>query len=123
MKQLLSCLITGLALLAISGCSAPLHSQTSFNKLVWSDDGIIAYQEMKQKYVILEKRVKELDNKNLILSQEIRLLQSDDKYIETMIRKRLNFVRENEILYVFPDSEATDSEAVKLGAGLDESKN
>ena len=38
MKQLLSCLITGLALLAISGCSAPLHSQTSFNKLVWSDE-------------------------------------------------------------------------------------
>ena len=38
MKQLLSCLITGLALLAITGCSAPLHSQTSFNKLVWSDE-------------------------------------------------------------------------------------
>ena len=40
---------------------------------------------------------------NAGLSREIRLLQSDEKYVEKMIRQRLNFVRSNEILYLFTE--------------------
>ncbi len=92
-------------------------------KLVWSEDGIIAYQGLKEQYTSLHQKITELDQKNLALSKEIRLLQSDDKYIDAMIRKRLNFVKDNEILYIFSDKEAADKDATKPGAGPDEAKN
>ncbi len=87
--------------------------------LVWGDQGLMAYQTMKEEHRILEARVKELDEKNLALSREIRLLQSDEKYQEKMIRKRFNFVKDNEILYIFPGAH----DAAKTGAGSNEAKN
>lgn len=84
---------------------------------------MIAYQGLKEQYISLKQKITELDQKNLALSKEIRLLQSDDKYIDAMIRKRLNFVKDNEILYIFSDKEATDKDAAKPGAGPDEAKN
>ena len=39
--------------------------------------------------------------RNLSLSREIRLLQTDQKYVEKMIRQRLHYLRDNEILYLF----------------------
>ncbi|SHN70124.1 cell division protein FtsB [Desulfovibrio litoralis DSM 11393] len=92
-------------------------------KLVWSDDGIIAYQAMKQKYLVLQQKVKDLDEKNLLLSQEIRFLQTDGKYLEMTIRKRLNFVKENELLYIFSDNSTAADKALNPGAEPNESKN
>ena len=104
-------------------CLSLLCNAVLVYKLVWSDDGIMAYQKMKDQYSISEQKIIELDNKNLTLSQEIRLLQSDDKYIDAMIRKRLNFVKEDEILYIFSDREATNSEVSQPGAKPDAAKN
>ncbi len=84
--------------------------------LVWGDQGIMAYRALKEQCLALDYRVKSLDEQNVALSREIRLLQSDEKYIEKMIRKRLNFVRDNEILYIFPEDP-------KAGAESDEAKN
>ena len=89
-------------------------------RLIWSDtQGILAYKTMKEHRASLETRVRELDEKNVALSREIRLLQSDAKYLEKIIRKRLNFVRDNEILYIFSDTEDT----ARTGARADEAKN
>ena len=89
-------------------------------KLIWSDtQGILAYKAMKEHVAVLETRVKELDEKNVMLSREIRLLQSNDKYLEKIIRKRLNFIKDNEILYIFPDTKDT----ARTGARTDETKN
>ena len=38
------------------------------------------------------------------LSREIRLLKTDPAYVEKVIRQRLNYVRKNEILYLFDKS-------------------
>ncbi len=87
--------------------------------LVWGDQGLMAYQALKEQHKLMEARVKELDEKNLAVSREIRLLQSDEKYQEKMIRKRFNYVKDNEILYIFPGAHDT----AKTGAASNETKN
>ncbi len=87
--------------------------------LIWGSQGLNAYRNLKEQHKLLEARVLELDAKNLALSREIRLLQSDPKYQEKVIRNRFNFVKDNEILYIFPDSRNT----AKTGAGQHEAKD
>lgn len=76
--------------------------------LIWGNSGAIAYKELRSRCDALEERIKRIADSNLALSKEIRLLQSDEKYIEKVIRNRLNFVRNNEILYIFPGREADE---------------
>ncbi len=71
--------------------------------LIWGEKGAIAYREHKEQRRAIERRIEELQHANLELSKEIHLLKTDEKYVEKMIRTRLNFVRANEILYVFPE--------------------
>ena len=79
--------------------------------LVWGDNGLMSYRSLREESLALDGRIRDLNSRNLELSREIRLLQSDKKFIEQTIRKRLNFVRENEILYIFPG----DTEAQRAG--------
>jgi len=88
--------------------------------LIWSERGVIAYKELRLRCDALEERIRQTGEHNLELSKEIRLLQSDEKYIEKIIRNRLNFVRGNEILYIFP-GEANDGDPA--GAPPNETKN
>lgn len=90
-----------------------------FYRMIWSPYGLIAYRNLKEQHAALEARVAELDKANLDLSREIRLLQSDDKYVEKMIRQRLHYVRDNEILYLFKDTQA----ASRPGGAIDEGKD
>jgi len=80
--------------------------------MIWGDHGIIAYKELRRRCDSLEERIRQAGESNLELSKEIRLLQSDEKYIEKIIRNRLNFVRDNEILYIFPGETHGDSAGV-----------
>ncbi len=80
--------------------------------LIWGQQGAIAYKELRERTKNLEEKIARLDEENLTLSREIRLLQSDEKYLEKMIRKRLNFVRDNEILYIFPEDTKSESSGV-----------
>ena len=86
--------------------------------LIWGQDGAFAYKELKNECVSLEKKIQEMDELNHSLSKEIKLLRTDGKYLEKMIRTKLNLVRDNEILYTFPDDEADTA-----GALSHESKN
>ena len=82
-------------------------------RLLW---GAPAWQTLRDREADLEDRVAVLDSLNAALSQEIRLLQSDSVYVERAIRQRLNFVRDNEILYLFEEQESR-------GASANDSKN
>ena len=64
---------------------------------------VVSYRELASQYAELLKERDGFDVVNAGLSREIRLLQSDEKYVEKMIRQRLNFVRSNEILYLFTE--------------------
>ena len=87
--------------------------------LIWGGQGLRAYRNLKEQHQMLEAKIKELDDKNIALSREIRLLQSDEQYQEKVIRKRFNFVKDNEILYIFPGTHDT----AKTGAGPHETKD
>jgi cell division protein FtsB len=86
--------------------------------LVWGDNGLVARDNLEREHQALNGHIKELYAENLALSREIKLLQTDSKYMEQIIRKRLNFVKDNEILYVF--SNETDA---KPAEGVNEPKN
>jgi len=92
-----------------------------FSRMVWSPYGILVYHQLRQEHAQLEAQVQELDRHNLALSREIRLLRSDDSYVEKMIRQRLHYVKDNEILYLFNDAQSPSSS--KAGATADEGKN
>ena len=90
-----------------------------FYRMVWSPYGLIVYHKLRQEHAQLETKVQELDKQNLVLSHEIRLLRGDDGYVEKMIRKRLHYVKDNEVLYLFNDAQFSS----KAGAPADEGKN
>lgn len=88
--------------------------------LIWGDRGIIAYKDLRSRCVSLQSDLDSIHKANHSLSQEIRLLQSDNKYLEKVIRNRMNFVRENEILYIFPSGQQANGQP---GAPSDERKD
>lgn len=80
-------------------------------RLVWSDQGVFAYLEMRNRYAALQEKIDAVDAKSLDLSQEIRRLKSDRAYQEKVVRERMNFVKKDEILYIFPDENAKSAES------------
>lgn len=85
-------------LISILGiCDAAL-----FAKMVWGPGGIVEYRQLKGQYVSLKERISHLDAENMALSREIRLLQTDNQYVEKMVRQKLRYLRDNEIVYLFP---------------------
>ena len=78
-------------------------------RLLWSDQGVFAYLELKDRYAELTTRIEQLDEESRSLSREIRLLASDDPYIERMIRQEMHFVRDSEIMYILSAPPAEDS--------------
>jgi len=89
--------------------------------LVWSDNGIFAYLELKGRHQQLRQRLESVNDKSLDLSQEIRWLKSDRSFTERMVRSQMNYLKDYEILYQFPkDSQATkDTDKDKEGNRTD----
>lgn len=89
-----------------------------FGKMVWGPGGIGEYRDLRNQYSSLQARISDLDAQNMALSRDIRLLQSDDKYVEKMVRQKLRYLRDNEIVYLFPVKAE-----VHNGATSNDSKN
>lgn len=87
-----------------------------FSKMIWGPTGIMEYRALKQQHGNLKTEIARLDAENMILSRDIRLMQSDPLYVEKMVRQRLHYLRDNEIVYLF----ATQ---VGNGATGDDGKN
>jgi cell division protein FtsB len=73
-----------------------------FFNLLSGQRGLISYfdkkqhlNELKMKETLIIKEIKDLDFKNSLLSDNLDL-----DYIETLIRQRFLFGRENEIIYI-----------------------
>lgn len=88
-----------------------------FAKMVWGPGGVVEYRDLKDQYNALQSEISELDERNAGLSREIRLLQTDKKYVEKMVRQKLRYLRDNEIVYLFPAAEGHN------GANQHDSKN
>ncbi len=74
-------------------------------RLFFGGQSFWVYTELQDRREQLLAEIDEYDEVNRLLSREIRLLQNDSKYMERVIRARLNFVRDNEVLYLFEDKQ------------------
>ncbi len=72
-----------------------------FSRMIWGPTGIVEYRNLKTRLSDLREKIVTLDAENRSLSREIRLLQSDGKYMEKMVRQKLHYLRDNEIVYIF----------------------
>ena len=77
---------------------------TLFFFMIWGPNGLYAYRELKKQYYELEKQKTILDANIIKVSHEIRLLKTDKSYQEKMIRQRLRYIRNNELVYIFDDT-------------------
>jgi cell division protein FtsB len=73
----------------------------SFN-LVSGERGLFSYNEkkellsnLKKEEILLDRKIKDLDNKNSLLS-----INLDLDYIETLIRERFLFGKKDETIYI-----------------------
>lgn len=62
---------------------------------------MLEYYALKEKYQSLQSQIDEIDANNVILSNEIRLLQTDNRYVEQVVRQHLHYIKNNELLYLF----------------------
>ncbi len=69
--------------------------------MIWGSNGLIAYHDLKHQLSELEAQKAQIEEKSLLLSNEIRLLKTDQNYQEKMIRQKLRYIRNNELVYIF----------------------
>ncbi len=69
--------------------------------LILGDQNIFIWKNLHKKYEHLQSELLVANDQKAQLSRQIRLLQNDPIYIEQLVRQKLNYVKENEILYLF----------------------
>lgn len=85
-------------------------------KMIWGPGGLLEYRQLTQRYADLKEQIVRLDDANMALSRDIRLLQSDSQFVEKMIRQKLRYLRDNELVYIFPGGNSE-------GGAANDSKN
>lgn len=60
------------------------------------------YSKARKRQEVIE-RIQELEARNDRLRREIRLLEEDPRYLELMVRKEFNVVRDDEVRVLFPE--------------------
>jgi cell division protein FtsB len=72
-------------------------------RLLLSDQGLFAYLDLRERRQELAERIEAEQARGERLSREIRWLDSDAGYQERMIRTQLNYVKPQEVLYIFTE--------------------
>ncbi|MBI4970685.1 MAG: septum formation initiator family protein [Candidatus Omnitrophica bacterium] len=67
------------------------------------------YQELKQEDEKIAEHIQELQTQNDQLREEARLLQTDVKYLEKVLREELGLVKPGEVVYKFVKDEKKKS--------------
>ncbi len=73
--------------------------------LMRGDSSYFEYRALQDEKTALQAQLNDLQRKKAVLSDQIKLLQTDSTYLEKVIRQRLNYVREGEVLYIFDENE------------------
>ena len=88
---------------------AVLLNVTLGYRVFFSEQSFFAWQGVQRHFADMQQQLLDIQQKLAFLSEEIRLLQGNNDYIERAVRERLNYVRENEILYVFEKKQLVNS--------------
>lgn len=69
--------------------------------LIFGRQGLLDLYKMQKENERSLAVIKELEEKNKLLAAEIRRLRGDRQYLESVARKELGLVKDNEIIYRF----------------------
>jgi len=78
--------------------------------VVFSANGLMAYQQKRQESRDLDRQIKTLQQQNGAMEQEIKALKNDPKTIEKEARERLRYARPGEVVYTLPTAQAPAQE-------------
>jgi cell division protein FtsB len=86
--------------------------------LVWyfslfGEKGLIKIIQLKRERDRIIADVSRIEDENRRLQEEIRRLREDSRYLESVARRDLGLIKENEILFIFEDDAAAKKEAKK----------
>ena len=70
--------------------------------------GLLGLYKMRKEKERCLAILDDLKEKNRLLTAEIRRLREDPRYFESVVRKELGLVRENEIIYRFKQGNDSD---------------
>ena len=73
--------------------------------IFWGENSILTWNILRKKERELTSELNSLNQKQMDLKREIRLFKTDPQFVEKNIREKLNYVKENEILYLFEEKE------------------
>jgi len=64
--------------------------------------GLYHYLKLQREIASLTEENRQLESKNIELSEDIKRLRSDEAYIEEVARKKHGFLKKNETVFEFP---------------------
>jgi cell division protein FtsL len=73
---------------------------------LFGEKGVLRMLQARRQRADLEQQVARQEDTNRRLQAEAQRLQSDRRYIENIARQELGMVKEDEIVYQFPDDSA-----------------
>lgn len=73
---------------------------TLIYQIIFSENNIRKYFILKDKMFFLQEKVDKLKNKNRLISTEILMLRNNRTYKKFILRKELNYIKKDEILYL-----------------------
>jgi cell division protein FtsB len=86
--------------------------------LVWyfslfGEKGLIKIIQLRRERDRITADVSRMEEENKRLQEEIKRLRDDSRYLESVARRDLGLIKENEILFIFEDEAAAKKEAKK----------
>jgi len=86
--------------------------------LVWyfslfGEKGLIKIIQLRRERDRIIADVSRIEEENKRLQEEIKRLREDSRYLESVARRDLGLIKENEILFIFEDEATAKKEAKK----------
>ncbi|MBK5100074.1 MAG: septum formation initiator family protein [Desulfobacteraceae bacterium] len=82
--------------------------------LAFGERGLIRLYRTEIEREVGIDRIRQLVKENQTLEEEIRRLNTDMDYVESVVRKEFNLIKENEIIYRFNKDKTSPNGSVKM---------
>jgi cell division protein FtsB len=69
--------------------------------LTWSRRGLRDLLALREEEVQLRAQCQQIESENAVLTAQIEQLRFDDEYLQSLIRRKLGLVRQDELIYRF----------------------
>lgn len=83
--------------------------------VVYGKDGLSFWQRKREQDRQLQKQIKDLEQENAQIKQQIEQLKTDPNAIEREAREKLHYARPGEVIYMLPAQPQSQSQAGSTG--------